>query len=62
MAEQITEYVRHLEALLVFADGLALAETGHALADLYAEDCEWAQATLRQADCHPRKQNDRSVP
>lgn len=49
-AEEL-EYARRL---LVFADGLAVAETGFALADLYAEDCEWAQETLRSARCHRR--------
>lgn len=43
-----------IKRVLVFADGLAVAHSGMALADLYAEDCEDAQAVLRWAGCHER--------
>jgi hypothetical protein len=40
--------------VLVFADGNCVANSDFALADLYAEDCEWAQSALSTAGCHPR--------
>lgn len=46
--------VKHLSAALVFADGMAVSETGHCLADLYAEDAEPIQRALTLAGCHPR--------
>jgi hypothetical protein len=49
-----SEELEYARRLLIFADGLAVANTGFALADLYAEDCSWAQETLRSAGCHPR--------
>lgn len=40
--------------VLGFADGNCVANTDFALADLYAEDCQWAQDALSAAGCHPR--------
>lgn len=43
-----------LRKLLVFADGAIVTWRGTGLADLYAEDCDWAQETLAAAGCWPR--------
>lgn len=54
------EQLRQAYEILVFADGCVLAgnrkfgDFEFVLADLYAEDCEWAQDTLRRAGCHER--------
>lgn len=45
--------------LLLFADGYVVQATRYdahqfCLADLYAEDCQWAQAALTAAGCWPR--------
>lgn len=40
--------------VLLFADGLAVANTGYALSDLYAEDYRPAQDALKAAGCHER--------
>jgi hypothetical protein len=45
--------LRAAREVLVFADGLAVANTGFPLAALYAEDCEWAQQALKAAGCFP---------
>lgn len=50
----MNEEIENLQKLLLFADGLAVSQTGFALADLYAEDCEWAQQALQDAGCYER--------
>jgi hypothetical protein len=51
----LTEEVERLREILVFAEGGVKVGMRYALADLYAEDCEWAQSVLRRAGCFPRK-------
>ncbi len=59
-AERMAAEIASLRAVLVFADGCVLAnnlkygEYNFVLADLYAEDCEWAQAVIERAHCHAR--------
>lgn len=48
------EWLADARIVLVFADGLAVHNTGSGLADLYAEDYEPAQGALRRAGCWPR--------
>ena len=52
--ERLETEVERLREVLVFADGAALTGLGMPLSRLYAEDCEWAQETLRGAGCHSR--------
>lgn len=53
--DRLQEFLAVARTLLVFADGVILSETGFALADLYAKDCEWAQDALAAAGCWPHK-------
>jgi hypothetical protein len=41
--------------LLLYADGVIFMQSGYALADLYAENCEWAQDMLRASGCMGRR-------
>lgn len=50
------------QAVLVFADGLCVSETGRALADLYAEDYAPAQEALKAAGCWPRGSFKKATP
>lgn len=52
--EDTEALLKATQAVLVFADGLCVSETGRTLADLYAEDYAPAQEALRAAGCWPR--------
>lgn len=54
IATELRSLLDDAQKVLVFADGLAVTHTGLALADLYAEDCDYAQQALHEAGCHPR--------
>jgi hypothetical protein len=54
VATELRSLLDDAQKVLVFADGLAVLHTGMALADLYAEDCDYAQNALSEAGCHPR--------
>ena len=50
----VIDRLRDAYSVLVFADGLALSQTGSPLADLYAPDYLPAQTTLQLAGCWQR--------
>lgn len=52
-ARQLREELAATRHVLVFADGLAVSETGKALSDIYVET-SLTQATLQAAGCWPR--------
>jgi sugar lactone lactonase YvrE len=49
----LADEVERLRECLRFADGLAVSETGRALADIYAADWK-GQEVLARAGCWPR--------
>ena len=46
--------VEALREVLIFADGLAVSNTGYCLSELYAADYAKGQGVLQRAGCWPR--------